>query len=170
MSAVFRLFRRFIPMTKSYHGQHFSVIQAGKRYATPLLAVLVLVETTDLVFALDSVPAIFAITDDPFIVYTSNVFAILGLRSLYFLLAGIMDLFRYLKVGLGLVLIFVGIKMTTSEIYHIPIGISLAVIVLLIGGSVLLSVLIKETIEDELEEPETVQPTPSRGSWRADED
>jgi tellurite resistance protein TerC len=170
VSTVFRLFRRFVPMTKDYHGQNFTIVESGKRLATPLLAVLVLVETTDLVFALDSVPAIFAITNDPFIVYTSNVFAILGLRSLYFLLAGIMDLFRFLKVGLGAVLIFVGFKMALTDIYHIPIGISLGVIVLLIGGSVLLSVLIKEDIVhvEEPEEPETVQPTPERSSRHTD--
>ena len=145
-----RLFRRVMPVTNEYHGQRFTIIEAGKRVATPLLAVLVLIEATDLVFALDSVPAIFAITDDPFIVYTSNVFAILGLRSLYFLLAGIMDSFRYLKVGLGAVLMFVGAKMALSDIYHMPIALSLGVIVLLIGGSVALSLL--RPVE---EEPET---------------
>ena len=136
-----RIFRRFVPMTSRYHGQSFSIIENGKRLATPLLAVLVLVEATDLVFALDSVPAIFAITDDPFIVYTSNVAAILGLRSLYFLLAGIMDRFHYLKVGLGAVLVFVGVKMAGVDIYHVPIAASLGVIVLLIGGSIVLSLL-----------------------------
>ena len=154
-SPVFKLFRRFVPMTKEYHEQNFTIIENGKRYATPLLAVLVMVEATDLVFALDSVPAIFAITDDPFIVYTSNVMAILGLRSLYFLLSGVMDLFRFLKIGLGAVLIFVGIKMVLSVTYLIPIVISLGVIVLLIGGSVVLSVLIKEVVEPELEESNT---------------
>jgi tellurite resistance protein TerC len=140
-NVVLRLFRRFVPMTSEYHGQRFTIVQAGKRLATPLLAVLVLVEATDLVFALDSVPAIFAITDDPFIVYTSNVAAILGLRSLYFLLAGIMDRFHYLKVGLGAVLIFVGVKMAGADVYHVPIAASLGIIVLLIGGSVVLSLL-----------------------------
>src|SRR5690606_35280054 len=151
-STVFRLFRRFVPMTKNYHAEHFTIVEAGKRYATPLLAVLVMVEATDVVFALDSVPAIFAVTDDAFIVYTSNVFAILGLRSLYFLLAGIMDMFRYLKVGLGLVLMFVGVKMVLTDTYHIPIGVSLGVIVLLIGGSVAASILIKETGPEAPEE------------------
>lgn len=140
-NVALRLFRRFVPTTSEYHGQQFWIVRNGKRIATPLLAVLVLVEATDLVFALDSVPAIFAITEDPFIVYTSNVAAILGLRSLYFLLAGIMDKFHYLKVGLGAVLVFVGIKMTLSDIYHMPIALSLGVIVLLIGGSVVLSLL-----------------------------
>src|SRR5699024_9793833 len=122
----------------------------------PLLAVLVLVEATDLVFALDSVPAIFAITDDPFIVYTSNIAAILGLRSLYFLLAGIMDRFHYLKVGLGAVLVFVGFKMAGADVYHVPIAASLAVIVALIGGSVLLSLL--RPLEIEAEPEEETQP------------
>ncbi len=140
-NVALRLFRRFVPTTSSYDGQRFTVIKAGKRYATPLLAVLVLVEATDLIFALDSVPAIFAITDDPFIVYTSNVAAILGLRSLYFLLAGIMDRFHYLKFGLGAVLVFVGLKMAGSDIYHIPVAASLGMIVLLIGGSVIASLL-----------------------------
>ncbi len=154
MSLVLRLFRRFVPMTASYREQKFTIVEAGKRYATPLLAVLVLIEATDVVFALDSVPAIFAITDDPFIVYTSNIFAILGLRALYFLLAGIMDMFRYLKVGLGAVLIFVGIKMTTSDIYHMPIALSLGVIVLLIGGSIVASLLLPEKHEEEAHIPE----------------
>ncbi len=140
-NVALRLFRRFVPMTSEYVGQRFTIMRAGKRVATPLLAVLVLVEATDLVFALDSVPAIFAITDDPFIVYTSNVAAILGLRSLYFLLAGIMDRFHYLKVGLGAVLVFVGVKMAGADVYHVPIAASLAIIVLLIGGSVILSLL-----------------------------
>jgi tellurite resistance protein TerC len=111
------------------------------------------VEVTDLVFAIDSVPAIFAITKDPFIVYTSNVFAILGLRSLYFLLAGIMDKFHYLKYGLGLVLVYVGFKMAGSEFYHMPIALSLGVIVVLIGGSVLMSLLRPVAPEDEPPSP-----------------
>ena len=148
-NVALRVFRRFVPMTSEYVGQRFTIVKAGKRVATPLLAVLVLVEATDLVFALDSVPAIFAITDDPFIVYTSNVAAILGLRSLYFLLAGIMDRFHYLKVGLGAVLVFVGVKMAGADVYHVPIAASLAVIVLLIGGSVILSLL--RPLEEEIQ-------------------
>jgi tellurite resistance protein TerC len=139
---VLKLFRRVMPLTDEYHGQRFTIRQAGKRFATPLLAVLVLVEATDLVFALDSVPAIFAITDKPFIVYTSNVFAILGLRSMYFLLAGMLDRFRFLKVGLGLVLVFVGAKMALEDVYHVPVAASLGVIVLVIGGAVAASLLI----------------------------
>ena len=168
MSLVLRAFRRFVPTTPSYHGQSFTIVEAGKRFATPLLAVLVLIEGTDLVFALDSVPAIFAITDDPFIVYTSNIFAILGLRSLYFLLAGIMDMFRYLRVGLGAVLIFVGIKMTTSDFYHMPIALSLGVIVLLIGGSVVASLLLPEKKEQEAHIPE-MERAAERAGFDADE-
>lgn len=143
-----RIFRRLVPTTHEYHAQRFTIVRHGKRYATPLLAVLVLVEATDLVFALDSVPAIFAITNDPFIVYTSNVFAILGLRSLYFLLAGVMDRFRYLKVGLGGILVFVGLKMAGSDIYKVPIGLSLGVIVTLLAVSIAASLLRRPTPEE----------------------
>jgi tellurite resistance protein TerC len=136
-----RIFRRFIPMVGEYRGPRFTVVEHGRRYATPLFAVLIMVEATDVVFAIDSVPAIFAVTNDPFIVFTSNVFAILGLRSLYFLLAGIMDKFRYLKYGLGLVLVAIGAKMTASDVYHVPVAVSLLVIVVLIGGSILVSLL-----------------------------
>ena len=125
---VVRLFKRFMPVTAEYHGQNFFVRHAGKLAATPLFVVLLLVESSDLLFALDSIPAIFAVTTDPFIVYTSNVFAILGLRALYFLLAGVMDRFRYLKPGLAAVLIFVGFKMVIAEWYKIPTHYSLAVI------------------------------------------
>lgn len=134
---VLRLVRRLLPITPEYRGQSFFVRDCDKLCATPLIMVLVVVETTDLIFALDSIPAIFAITRDPFIVYTSNVFAILGLRALYFLLAGIMQMFRYLKIGLSLVLCFVGAKMMIIEIYKIPIGMSLAVV----GSILLLSVI-----------------------------
>ncbi len=134
---VVKLFKRFMPVAPEYHGQSFFVRQAGKLFATPLFVVLLLVESTDLVFALDSIPAIFAITRDPFIVYTSNVFAILGLRALYFLLAGVMDKFRYLKIGLSVVLVFVGLKML-GEYFHIeiPISYSLGVIALVLLASV----------------------------------
>jgi len=125
---VVRLVRRIMPVTDTYEGDRFWVRRAGKFVATPLLLVLVLVETTDLIFAVDSIPAIFAVTQDPFIVYTSNVFAILGLRSLYFLLAGVIDKFYYLKLGLAVVLTFVGVKMTLIDIYKVPTGISLGVI------------------------------------------
>ncbi len=136
-----RLFRRVVPSVTDYRGAHFLVRQDGRWYATPLLAVLVVVEATDIVFAVDSIPAIFAVTEDPFIVYTSNVFAILGLRALYFALAAMMDRFRYLEVGLGLVLTFVGIKMVIADFYKIPIGISLSVVLVLLGGSIAVSLL-----------------------------
>src|SRR5262245_51296186 len=118
---VYRLFCRLVPTVHEYHGTRFTVVKEGKRYATPLLAALVVVEATDLVFAVDSIPAIFAVTSDPFIVYTSNIFAILGLRALYFLLAGVMEKFHYLKLGLSLVLCFVGAKMLLLDFYKIPI-------------------------------------------------
>ena len=132
-----RLVRRFINITPEYQGQRFFVRKDAKLWATPLFLVLVVVETTDVIFAVDSIPAIFAITLDPFIVYTSNVFAILGLRALFFLLAGVMEMFRYLRVGLSFVLCFVGTKMLIADFYKIPIGISLGVV----GGILLLSIL-----------------------------
>lgn len=134
-----RLFRKVVPTKPGMHEGRFVVTVGGRRYATTLLLVLVVVEATDLVFAVDSIPAIFAVTRDPFIVYTSNIFAILGLRALYFLLAAVMDRFAYLKVGLGLVLVFVGSKMVASEWYKIPIEVSLLVVVLLLGGSLVAS-------------------------------
>jgi len=138
---LFRLFRRWVPSVPDYRGAHFIVVEGGKRYATPLLLVLVAIEATDLVFAVDSIPAIFAITMDPFIVYTSNIFAILGLRALYFALAGMMEKFHYLKVGLSLVLAFVGVKMLLVGVYKIPILVSLGVIVALLAGAVVASLL-----------------------------
>jgi len=123
-----KLLRKIMPVTDTYEGDHFFIRRAGKLMATPLFLVLVLVESTDLIFAVDSIPAIFAVTQDTFIVYTSNVFAILGLRSLYFLLAGVMDKFYYLKLGLSVVLVFVGIKMVIVDLYKIPVGLSLGVI------------------------------------------
>jgi len=134
---VVRLFEYFVPISRNYDGQKFFIRREGKTYATLLTLVLIVVETTDVIFAVDSIPAIFAITQDPFIVYTSNVFAILGLRALYFMLAGVMEMFTYLKVGLSVVLCFVGVKMMLVDIYKIPIGASL----LVIGGVLLLSIL-----------------------------
>jgi len=131
------LVRRFMKVTPDYQGQRFFIRQHGKLWATPLFLVLVVVETTDVIFAVDSIPAIFAITLDPFIVYTSNVFAILGLRALFFLLAGVMEMFHYLSVGLSFVLCFVGAKMLIVDFYKIPIGVSLGVV----GGILLLSIL-----------------------------
>ena len=138
---LFRLFTRLVPSVPEYHGSRFTVRQHGKWFATPLLLVLVLIEFTDLVFAVDSIPAIFAVTRDPFIVYTSNIFAILGLRAMFFLLAGVMDRFAYLKVGLSFVLMFVGTKMVLMDVYKIPIGVSLATIAAILGASVLFSLL-----------------------------
>jgi tellurite resistance protein TerC len=136
---IFRLFTRLVPSVSKYHGSHFTVRKNGVIHATPLLLVLVCIEATDLVFAVDSIPAIFAVTKDPFIVYTSNIFAILGLRSMFFLLAGVMDRFHYLKIGLAMVLVFVGMKMTLMDVYHVPIGISLGVIGLILGGAIVAS-------------------------------
>ena len=137
---VLRLFRRIVPVTDTYHAQKFLVKNnvAGRTHlmATPLLVVLVLIETTDLIFAVDSIPAVFAITLNPFIVYTSNIFAILGLRALYFLLAGVVHKFHYLKMGLSAVLVFVGAKMLLMDIYHISTPLSLVMVAVLIGGSV----------------------------------
>jgi tellurite resistance protein TerC len=130
-----------MPITERYEGQHLFVTRQGQRFATPLLVVLITIESTDLIFAVDSVPAIFAVTTDPFIVYTSNVFAILGLRSLYFLLEGVMSLFCYLRYGLGSILGFVGMKMMLAEVYKIPIGVSLGVIATLLAISILASLL-----------------------------
>jgi tellurite resistance protein TerC len=132
---VIRLVRRLVPITSEYHGQKFFVRTTGLM-ATPLFVVLVFVETTDLIFALDSIPAIFAITTDPFIVYTSNVFAILGLRALYFLLASVIHRFHYLQIGLSAVLVFVGTKMLIEDFVHIPIGLSLAIVAAVLTTSV----------------------------------
>lgn len=139
---VLKLVRQLIPITEGYEGDRFFVRRAGRLLATPLFLVLLLVESTDVIFALDSIPAIFAITRDPFVVYTSNVLAILGLRSLFFLLAGIMGLFRYLKLGLAVVLVFVGVKMMLVDVYKVPILVSLGVVFGVLAISVLASVLI----------------------------
>ncbi len=146
-----KLLRRLMPITERYEGQRFFVTRQGQRFATPLLVVLVTVESTDLIFAVDSVPAIFAVTTDPFIVYTSNVFAILGLRALYFLLAGVMGLFCYLRYGLGSVLGFVGMKMMLADVYKISIGVSLGVIAALLTLAILVSLLLpRKSSEAEL--------------------
>ena len=137
---VLRLFRRLVPVTKNYVGGKFFVRSDGLS-ATPLLIVLLVVESTDLLFAVDSIPAILAITLNAFIVYTSNVFAILGLRSMYFALAGMMEFFHYLHYGLSVVLIFVGAKMLVSHYYEIPTVVALAVVVLVLGISVMASLL-----------------------------
>jgi TerC family integral membrane protein len=138
---VRRFFARFVPLVKEYRGKHFLVREGGRLFATPLLLVLAVVEATDVVFAVDSIPAIFGITTDPFIVYTSNVFAILGLRSLFFVLAGAMSRFHLLKLALGLVLAFVGVKMLVADLIEIPILASLVVVAVLFGGAIVLSLL-----------------------------
>lgn len=126
---VLRLFRRFVPLTKRYHGQHFLVKGRGRRLATPLLMVLVVIETTDIIFAVDSVPAVLSITQDTFIVYTSNILAVMGLRSLYFALSGVIQKFYYLSYGLAVILAFLGIKMIISDFYKMPVTISLGVVI-----------------------------------------
>jgi tellurite resistance protein TerC len=139
-NSVVRLTRRFIPLSPSYDGTRFFTRTAtGKVLATPLLLVLLVVEWFDLVFAIDSIPAIFAVTRDPFLVYSSNVFAILGLRALYFVLAGMLDKFVYLKPGISFILVFVGLKMTLSGLFHIPTLVSLGVIVITLALAVVLS-------------------------------
>jgi tellurite resistance protein TerC len=147
---IYKVARRMIPAVPEYHGRAFTIVKDGKRYATPLLLVLVAIEATDVVFAVDSIPAIFAITTDPFIVYTSNIFAILGLRSMYFLLVGVIDKFHFLNIGLALVLLFVGIKMVIAEWYKLPIGISLGVIALLLVSSVAASMIWPKHVELEV--------------------
>jgi tellurite resistance protein TerC len=138
---VVRVARRVLPFADRYDGAHFLIRTArGKVLATPLLLVLLVIEWSDLVFAIDSIPAIFAITRDPFLIYSSNVFAILGLRALFFVLAGMMDRFAYLKPGVALILIFVGLKMSLSHWVHLPITASLGVIVLTLAGAVVLSI------------------------------
>ena len=127
-NVIYRLARRTLPFTTSYDGQKFFTRVNARRVATPLFLVLIMVEFTDLIFAIDSIPAIFAITRDPFLVYTSNIFAILGLRSLYFLLAGVLGKFHLLKYGLAVILVFVGTKMVGSGFFHVPIELSLLII------------------------------------------
>ncbi len=136
---VLKLFRRFFPVSDQYDGGKFFIRREGILTATPLFIVLLFVEVTDVIFAVDSIPAVFAITLDPFIVYTSNIFAILGLRALFFVLAGMMDKFHYLQYGLSAILVFVGAKMLISGIYHIPTGISLAVLGMLLTISIVAS-------------------------------
>ena len=139
-SRLVGLLRRFLPTTPDLHGGRFTVRQGGRLLATPLLLALVAMEATDLVFSLDSIPAVFAVTTDSFIVFTSNIFAMLGLRSLYFLLAGVIDRFAYLKTGLALVLVFVGAKMLSSDVFHVPTLVSLGVIVGILSISIVASV------------------------------
>ncbi|MEW6737239.1 MAG: TerC family protein [Acidobacteriota bacterium] len=136
-----KLFRRLMPVTEQYEESKFFVKKAGRYFATPLFIVLLVIETTDLIFAVDSIPAILAITPDPFIVYTSNVLAILGLRALYFALAGLLGLFHYLNYGLSAILVFVGIKMLIADFYKIPIGIALGAVIAILSISVVASII-----------------------------
>jgi tellurite resistance protein TerC len=138
---VLKFARRHLRVSEGHHGEKFSVMKDGVRYVTPLFLVLILIEVTDLVFAVDSIPAIFAITTDPFIVFTSNIFAIMGLRALYFLLADVADRFHLLKYGLAMVLTFIGSKMLIMPWYHVPVGASLAIVAVLIGTSVVASLI-----------------------------
>jgi len=148
---VVNFVRRLMPVTPDYQGGRFFIRDMGRLMATPLFIVLVMVETTDVIFALDSIPAIFAITTDPFIVYTSNVFAILGLRSLFFALAGVMVMFHYLKLGLSAVLTFIGAKMVLADFLHIPIGISLLIIAGILIASVVASLIWPQNTDDTAE-------------------
>jgi len=138
-SPVLKFFARVMPATSEFAGDHFTIVKEGKRYATPLLLALVAIEVSDLVFAIDSIPAIFAVTTDPFLVFTSNIFAILGLRSLYFVLADVVDRFVYLKPALAFVLLFVGVKMCIVDLYKVPIPVSLGVIVGILTLAILAS-------------------------------
>jgi len=138
-SKVLRWARKVIPTTTRFDEQRFFTMENGKRMATPLFLALILIEVSDVIFAVDSIPAIFAVTSDPFIVFTSNIFAILGLRSLFFMLAGMVDKFRYLKVGLALVLVFVGVKMLILDVYKIPALVSLTVILGILAAAIIFS-------------------------------
>lgn len=148
-----RLARKFLPVTSQFHGGDFFVRQHGKLHATPMFLVLLIVETTDVMFALDSIPAVIAITRNEFIVFTSNIFAILGLRSLYFAVSGVMQLFRYLNIGLAVILVFVGFKMIVSSWVKIEIHISLGIIGTVLAASILASVLIPAQRKPESEQP-----------------
>jgi tellurite resistance protein TerC len=145
-----RTIRRLLPSTSRLHGEHFFVLENGRRLATPLFMSLLLIEISDVIFAVDSIPAILAISTDPFIVFTSNIFAILGLRSLFFLFARLVDKFRYLKVGLAGILIFVGAKMTLVDLYKIPPLVSLLVVFCMLSAAILASWLRPEPSQGDL--------------------
>jgi tellurite resistance protein TerC len=169
---LIKLFRRFMPVTETYEGDRFFVVRNGVRMATPLFLVLLMVESTDLIFAVDSIPAIFAVTDDPFLVYTSNVFAILGLRSLYFVLAGVVHQFHYLKLGLSVVLAFVGVKMLLPDVsrailgttYRIPTEISLLVVAGILAVAVIASLIRNRRIAAQAEAVELKLPERSEAA------
>ena len=145
-----RLLRYVMPVSKNFSGAKFFVVEGGVRVATPMLAVLLALETTDILFAIDSIPAVLAISQDPFIVYTSNVFAILGLRSLFFAISGLMRLFHLLHYGLAAILSFVGVKMMIADFFHVPVGISLLIIASILAASIISSVVWPEKEEGEV--------------------
>jgi tellurite resistance protein TerC len=138
---LLRLARRLLPVTKTYAGDRFFTFEGGRRYATPLFIVLLVVETTDLVFAIDSIPAVLAITQDPFIVYTSNIFAVLGLRAMFFALAGVVGMFHYLSVGLSAILVLIGAKMQLTDVVSVPTAVSLAAVAVILAVSIVASIL-----------------------------
>ncbi|MGZ7039997.1 MAG: TerC/Alx family metal homeostasis membrane protein, partial [Thermoanaerobaculia bacterium] len=146
---VVRLVRRFVPVSADFHGKHFFTVENGKRLATPLLLVLVLVEVTDLVFAIDSIPATFGVTTDPFLVFTSNIFAVLGLRSLYFLLAAVVERFYLLKYALALILAFVGVKMLGEHWFEIDIVLSLGIVLGVLVAAIIASMIWPRAPEDK---------------------
>jgi tellurite resistance protein TerC len=157
-----RLARRVLPVTPTYEGERFVVRRQGALFITPLFIALLAVESADLIFALDSIPAIFAITQDPFIVFTSNAFAILGLRALYFLLAGSITRLHYLKYGLAAALVFVGVKMALSDVVHLPIALSLAIIVVILSAATIFSLIRQPSSGEEVTETrERFSPKPS---------
>lgn len=151
---LLKFVRRLVPVTADYEDDRFFVRRTGRVWVTPLLLVLVAVETTDLIFAVDSIPAIFAVTTDAFIVYTSNVFAILGLRSLYFVFANIIDKFYYLRLGLAVILAYVGVKMVVTDLYHIPSALSLLVIAVVLAITIVASVLRARRVSQSVKSPE----------------
>jgi tellurite resistance protein TerC len=157
---LIRLFRRFVPVTSRFEGERFFVMEAGRRVATPLFVALLVVESSDIVFAIDSVPAIFGITNEPLIVFTSNMFAILGLRTLYFLLANAVDRFHYLKYGLGTILVFVGAKMSVLHLIgiHVSPGVSLGIVLGVLAASIVFSFLIPRKHEPPEAAPGAVPP------------
>lgn len=138
---LLKFVRKYIPLTHEYHQDKFFIKRLGHTIATPLFVVLLLIESTDVIFAVDSIPAVLAVSKDPFIVYTSNIFAILGLRTLYFALAGIVHIFHYLNAGMAIILMFIGVKMLISDMYKIPIEIALGIVIAILIGSVVLSLM-----------------------------
>jgi tellurite resistance protein TerC len=145
-----KMLRFFIPVTKEFQEAKFFIVKNGVRFATPMLAVLLALETTDILFAVDSIPAVLAISTDPFIVYTSNVFAILGLRSLFFAISGLMKLFHLLHYGLAAILSFVGVKMLIADLFHVPVGVSLIIISVILVISVVASIIWPDTKYEDI--------------------